>query len=229
MVFAELDRRYRESGRHYHTWEHIRECLEELDRARKQGEAGEAAAVETAAVDTAAVQTALWFHDAVYDPRAADNEERSARLARDVVRSMGLSETFGRRVEALILATRVDPTAGSEQTADRGEDGETMGERGGDGAWRGEGPSRSDIRLIRDVDLSILGKPPRRYRRYELDIRREYAWVPVEEFRRRRGALLRQLLSRRRLYGTELFRNLYEVRARGNLRWSLRRLGFPVS
>jgi len=188
-VFAALDRRYREPHRHYHTWEHIGECLDVLGWARPLAQ------------DPAAVEMALWFHDAVYEPRGVDNEERSACLAREAAGAMGLSEELGRRVAALIQDTRI----GSPGAASRG----------------------ADSRLITDVDLSILGRPRGRYRRYEAAIRREYARVPLEEFRRRRGELLGDLLSRPRLYATELFRDRYEARARENLRWSLGRLGFP--
>ena len=189
-VFVELDRRYREPHRHYHTWEHIEECLQLLEWARHLAD------------DPAAVEMALWFHDAVYDPRGGDNEERSARLARESAAAMGLREQLAERIGELILVTRV-----GAPEPDRGS---------------------SDALVVGDVDLAILGRSPRRYRRYEAAIRREYAWVPVEEFRRRRAAILQGLLARPRLYATDLFRSRFEARARANLHGSLRRLGFPV-
>jgi predicted metal-dependent HD superfamily phosphohydrolase len=67
----DLLRRWREPHRHYHTDEHLAHLLEIID-----------AHAELAA-DADAVRLAAWFHDAVYDPRAADNEERSAELATD--------------------------------------------------------------------------------------------------------------------------------------------------
>ena len=92
----DLVRRYAEPHRAYHTMQHIEECLAEFERARHL------------AADPAAVELALWYHDAVYNPLASDNEERSAKLAIE-----GLTDTtFARRVEDLILATkhRVEPT-----------------------------------------------------------------------------------------------------------------------
>jgi hypothetical protein len=60
---------YSERQRHYHTAEHIDHRLRELD------------SVPGLANDAAEVELALWFHDAVYNPYASANEERSADLA----------------------------------------------------------------------------------------------------------------------------------------------------
>ncbi|ONK13540.1 metal-dependent phosphohydrolase [Streptomyces sp. MP131-18] len=68
-VQEELLARWDEPHRHYHTTTHLRDVLERLTPLREYAD------------DPAAVVLAAWFHDAVYDPRAADNEEQSARLA----------------------------------------------------------------------------------------------------------------------------------------------------
>jgi predicted metal-dependent HD superfamily phosphohydrolase len=67
----DLLRRWREPHRHYHTDEHLAHLLEIIDAHAELAD------------DADAVRLAAWFHDAVYDPRAADNEERSAELATD--------------------------------------------------------------------------------------------------------------------------------------------------
>ncbi|SOD66032.1 Predicted metal-dependent phosphohydrolase, HD superfamily [Streptomyces zhaozhouensis] len=72
-VGAALLARWREPHRRYHTERHLRFVLDRLD------ELGGSAA------DPVAVELAGWFHDAVYDPRGTDNEERSARLAAAVL------------------------------------------------------------------------------------------------------------------------------------------------
>ena len=68
-IFHDLTARYAEPQRAYHTMEHVTECLSHFDTARHL----------LARPDE--VELALWFHDAVYDPRRGDNEEQSARLA----------------------------------------------------------------------------------------------------------------------------------------------------
>jgi predicted metal-dependent HD superfamily phosphohydrolase len=86
-VFEELQAHYSEPHRRYHTFDHLRHCLRELE--------------EVPAVPE--VELALWFHDFIYDTRAKDNEERSADRAAEVARSMKLSEAI---VRECILATR---------------------------------------------------------------------------------------------------------------------------
>ena len=69
--FHQLVAMYSELHRHYHNQNHIANCLAEFDR------------VKSFVDNPPAVELAIWFHDAVYDPRAGDNEERSAELAKD--------------------------------------------------------------------------------------------------------------------------------------------------
>lgn len=83
-IFQDLVRRYSEPHRAYHTPAHVEHCLDELGPVR-----------ETAR-DPDAVELALWFHDAVYKPRATDNEARSADLVRPISASAA----------RLVLATR---------------------------------------------------------------------------------------------------------------------------
>jgi predicted metal-dependent HD superfamily phosphohydrolase len=86
-------RRLRRTGRHYHTLQHLAECLDLFDRvahlARYPGEAA----------------IALWFHDAVYLPLAKDNEARSADWACAALREAGAGEEVCERMRALIMAT----------------------------------------------------------------------------------------------------------------------------
>ena len=70
---ADLLSRWSEPHRRYHTLEHLAYMLDVIDRYPEL------------AADADAVRLAAWFHDAVYDPRAPDNEERSAELARQAL------------------------------------------------------------------------------------------------------------------------------------------------
>ncbi|UYM06734.1 HD domain-containing protein [Solicola gregarius] len=74
---AGLERRWSEPHRHHHDRTHLADVLAALDELAAGGEP----------FDAEVVRTAAWFHDAVYDPRADDNEERSAELALELLPS----------------------------------------------------------------------------------------------------------------------------------------------
>ena len=185
-LLAELRERYAEPQRRYHTLEHIRESL---DRA-----------AETRSFQThpAEIDLAIWFHDAVYDPRRADNEERSADWAASALRSAGVAPGSIELVRDWILQTKHDSV-----------------------------PANSDARIFVDIDLSILGAPPARFAAYESAIREEYAWVPDDTFRARRAEVLQRFLARDTIFATGWFRERFEAQARENLKQSLQQLTAP--
>jgi predicted metal-dependent HD superfamily phosphohydrolase len=91
QLFGEIEPRYSEPHRAYHNCLHIDECLQEFDRVR--GEARNPTAVELA----------IWFHDVIYDPRANDNEEQSARFASECLKEA--SNELVNYISELILIT----------------------------------------------------------------------------------------------------------------------------
>lgn len=167
---------YAEPQRHYHTGQHLDECLDNF------------AALRSWAAHPAEVELALWFHDAIYEPRGRDNEARSAQWAVAAMARAGLPEATMGRVEALIMTTCHDAV-----------------------------PEGADAQVLVDVDLWILAAPPGRFAEYEGQIRAEYAWVPEISFREKRREVLRGFLQRPRLFQTDLYFELYEARARANL------------
>src|SRR3954469_12226246 len=79
-LFNQLVAAYSERQRHYHTLQHLRECLAHFEAA------------SMLARRPAEVELALWFHDAVCEPQRHDNEERSADWARASVLAAGCAE-----------------------------------------------------------------------------------------------------------------------------------------
>jgi predicted metal-dependent HD superfamily phosphohydrolase len=175
-IFHDLVARYAEPHRAYHNLEHIAECLSHLDTARQLAER------------PAEVELAIWFHDAVYDPRRSDNEELSARLAEQELLASGTGEAVVARIVAMILATT---------HASAHSDGDTS--------------------LLVDIDLTILGATPERFSRYDMAIRREYKWVPEAVYKRERARVLAGFLVRPRIYRTVFFNQLLENQARANI------------
>jgi len=175
-IFDELLKRYQEAHRAYHTRQHLEECLVLLDEVWDQCDHPEEVAI------------ALWFHDAVYEPRRADNEAASATWLATVGDAMGLPRLSIERMHALVMATR--HTALVQQT---------------------------DAQILVDIDLSILGASTERFDAYEAQIRREYRWVPGPLYRTERARILRGFLGRSMIYATPLFRGRFEARARMNM------------
>lgn len=93
-TYEQLLARYSESHRHYHTLQHLGECLAMFDSVRGLSEHPDE------------IELALWFHDAIYDTHRSDNEERSADWARATLREAGVSTDSADSVHALIMATR---------------------------------------------------------------------------------------------------------------------------
>ena len=93
-LFEQLVRAYEEPQRHYHSLQHLRECLTQDEPARHlPQQPGE-------------VAIALWFHDAIYDVRGKNNERLSADWAIRVLASCHASQATLARVEQLIMVTR---------------------------------------------------------------------------------------------------------------------------
>jgi len=182
-IFARLATRHAEPHRHYHNAQHVAECLVEFDRVAHN------------ANSSAAVEAAIWFHDAVYDPPAADNEERSAELAQTSLRQLGAKADLIDAVMRLVLATKKHDVS-----------------------------LHPDASLMVDVDLSILGQDPDRFWEYENQIRAEYDWVPAATFATKRAEILEGFLARPRIYNSEAFFHRFEAKARDNLRASIKKL-----
>ena len=180
----DLKSRYSEPHRAYHTLLHLSEAYGALaecaDRLERPDEA----------------RLALWFHDAIYDTRRHDNEERSADWARDELIAAGAAPDVAARVQTLVLATK-----------------------------HRDVPEGNDARLLVDADLSILAAPPDRFATYERQIRQEYDWVTEPEFREARERFLRGMLARPSIFNDSGMRERHDAHARRNIQESLRRLG----
>jgi predicted metal-dependent HD superfamily phosphohydrolase len=175
-AFADLAAAYSSPGRHYHTLDHVRDVLD-----------------TTIALWGAAAPSALllaaWLHDVIYDTHAADNEQRSADHARELLRPLDPPAALLDETARLILLTK-----GHRAVA---------GDRAG--------------QVLLDADLAVLGADEAAYDRYAAAIRREYAWVPEEQYRAGRTRVLEDFLRRPRIYHTEGMSARAEAAARRNL------------
>ena len=191
-VTADLKARYAEAGRCYHDWSHIEALLSHFEAA------------SDLINDTTAVLHAILFHDAIYDAKATDNEQRSADLL--IAYDLPIAETSKNLARDMIVATAkhelTDPLSGKD---------------------------RDDTAHFLDMDLAILGASARHFDRYEAQVRQEYAHVSAKDFRAGRAAILRRFLARERLYFSEWGYSRFEERARNNLQRSITALESGLS
>jgi predicted metal-dependent HD superfamily phosphohydrolase len=178
--FTNLIQRYSEPHRAYHTTQHLDECFHAFE------------AVRGLTQSPGAVGIAVFYHDAIYDTHAHDNEERSAELARQVLAGVGAGEPIQSYVTDLILVTR-----------------------------HAARPQTPDQQLVVDIDLSILGAAQERFDEYERQVRQEYSWVNDTIFRSVRSSILQEFLARPTIYSTTSFRDRLEHPARENLKRSI--------
>ncbi|WP_067455371.1 HD domain-containing protein [Actinomadura macra] len=180
-IGTDLDARYGEPHRRYHTREHLTAVLDLVDELADH------------AADPDAVRLAAWFHDAVYEPERADNEERSARLAARMLADTDLAPGDVERVVRLVGLT----------------------------ATHAPGEDDRDGQVLCDADLAILGADPDRYAAYAAAVREEYAFVPEQFYRAGRAEILNGLLALPSLFHTPPAHERYEERARRNIQTEL--------
>jgi predicted metal-dependent HD superfamily phosphohydrolase len=167
-----------EPSRHYHDTTHLAECLALLDEALEAGAERDVA------------ELALWFHDAVYDARANDSEERSARWLEVAGAELRLVPELVARAARLVRATA-----------------------------HASNPHEDDAlaALVCDVDLAILGRERVRFLEFEDAVRDEYAHVWSLLFGLGRGRFLASLLERSRIFVTPWASARFEATARRNI------------
>ncbi|WP_043969764.1 MULTISPECIES: HD domain-containing protein [Acinetobacter] len=175
-VFNKLIAAYSEKQRAYHTLQHLYECLVLVDSIRADLN------------DAHAVVLALWFHDAVYDPQAKDNELKSAELFEQYL-AQDLPNDIVEKIKRWIVATQKHAST-----------------------------DELDLQFLLDIDLAILAAAPDRFAEYEQQIQQEYAWVDPDVYSIKRKEVLAHFYQTEPLYQTESFQQRFEQRAKGNLR-----------
>ena len=146
---------YTHPPRAYHNLNHISDCLNEFDGVR------------SLASEPSQIEIALWFHDAIYQPMTKGNEEESAELASQILKEQGLSDSYIKKIEELILLTKHHQV-----------------------------PKTIDGKIIVDVDLATLGKPEDIFNQYNQNIIKEYEEViqtiSWDKFREGRTKILKK-------------------------------------
>lgn len=96
QLWAELELKYGEVHRHYHTLKHIEDLCQKLPEFLSLCKSSE---------DVDAIQWAIFYHDIIYDPTSSHNEEDSAALFMTRL-SAHLHSSLVSQVVRYILATK---------------------------------------------------------------------------------------------------------------------------
>lgn len=139
---------------------------------------------------------ATWYHDAVYDSRSKTNEQDSAEMMKQDLAMLGVEDKeLIQAISQLILATeKHHPVAGN-----------------------------TDCGIFLDSDLSILARSEYAYAVYSSNIRKEYSWVPEDEYKKGRKNVLENFLQRDKIYFSENMEQA-EMLARKNLKEEIAQL-----
>ncbi|MBT2512636.1 DUF4031 domain-containing protein [Arthrobacter sp. ISL-30] len=182
VLGLELLERWGEEHRKYHSRTHLLAVLEALDLL-----AGSSPIPR-------AVTLAAWFHDAVYEGVAGQDEEQSAWLAEDRLGAAGLDDSEVHEAARLVRLT----------STHRPEPGDRPGA------------------LLCDADLSVLGGTPEEYGQYLKAVREDYAHVSDADFAKGRAAVVRRLLDLDPLFHSDRAKALWNDAAKRNLEGELR-------
>lgn len=178
--------RYGERQRAYHTLSHIEQLLVQFESIKHH------------LSEPHIVALALYYHDVIYDPTRADNEQKSAEYAVDALSSY-LSQEQCQDIYAFIMMTanhQIDESTDSVKYSSI---------------------KCSDAAYLLDMDLSILGAPWSTYEQYAQAIRQEYAHVSDVDYRDGRTGVLKRLLAHPKLYLTDYYYRQLEAQARDNI------------
>ena len=135
-----------------------------------------------------AIEMAIWFHDIIHRPGEKDNEIRSAELFERTVKPY-FSEEFVRKVRELILLTT-----------------------------HRKAPENETEAFLLDIDMSSFGLPWDEFLTDSKALRMEEADVADEVFYAGKLRFLRMLLERPSIYFSQFFHDLYESKAKQNIR-----------
>jgi predicted metal-dependent HD superfamily phosphohydrolase len=150
-AWSKVERHYSEPHRHYHDRQHLAHCLEQLDLAGGL------------ILKPEQVEMAIWFHDIINQPGAADNEQRSAEYFRKLIGDRA-DPAFVNAVVQLIMAT-------THQSA----------------------PVEHDQQFICDIDLASFGCPWECFMRDSSAVKAEFTGTEEEYYRGKKAFLQQML------------------------------------
>ena len=139
---------------------------------------------------------ALWFHDIIYYPGNSENEKKSAKIVEKFCKEINNNLNVD-IIKKFIIETR-----------------NHMNEKNNDD---------DNFNLFLDIDMSVVGQDD--YDEYENNIKNEYLNVyELEDYKIGRIEFLKCLLNKKKIFRTEKFFEMYENKARINIKKGIKML-----
>ncbi len=176
QLWEEITRAYQSKGRYYHTLAHLENLYQQL------------LTMQSAIHDWHTLLFTMFYHDFVYNPVRSDNEAKSAEVAVDRMKLIGVPDAQIALCRLQIEATKahaLSPVA--------------------------------DTNYFTDADLSVLGQDAQTYRTYCAQVRKEYSVFPDLIYKPSRRKVLNHFLAMPRIYKTDFAYERWEQPARINL------------
>lgn len=172
--WQEIESHYNSKNRYYHNLSHIYNMLK---RAKEKA---------NKITDYDSLRFAIWYHDIIYRVTKSSNEQKSAKIADNRLKSFRFNENQLISVEKLIISTKNHQILLSEN---------------------------KDNDYLLDFDLSILGTDWNTYKNVLQNIRKEYAIYLDFIYNRGRKKVLLHFLERKTLYFTQDYQKRFENQA----------------
>lgn len=189
--FHRLWQMHTQDTSHYHTPVHLLEMLSYLYIVLENHHNIDGPTFLEQDNDEQAILLSIFFHDAIYDPTSATNEEDSAALFESFANDSKMMKSLKVKVSKFILATKTHKISADNSTS---------------------------LALFLDLDMAVLGKEEHAYLAYAALIRKEFHFVPHKTYCEKRAEVLETFLKNTAIYGTMLMRQALEERARSNVR-----------
>lgn len=189
VIWTDLAQRYTEPQRAYHNLHHITRMIATADR------------LAHLATDYTSVLLAILFHDVIYEPDHAFNEENSVVYADNAMQQLGIGTAQRAYVGSLIMATKLSTPA----TADINE------------------------HIVRDADLETLGLPFDLFLAYNQAIARESKQPATAATFHGRIHIMEGFLARDQIFQTFDMALTHEAQARRNISRQLHHLRTAVA
>lgn len=143
--------------------------------------------------DRDVMEFSVFYHDVIYNVLRKDNEPRSAQVAVKRLRALSVPPEKTEQVKLYIEATQTHSITDAVKHI-------------------------TDLQLFLDFDMAILGAEWANYEAYTRQVRREYRIYPDKLYSFGRLQFLQHCLQTEFIFQTEIFRELYEGKARENIK-----------